>query len=47
MRFQPRIGQAMAAAAGNIVSLFDVETDRQTHSLQVCEMRIDSIYNLN
>ena len=35
MRFQPRIGQLLAAAAENVVSIFDVETDRQTHSLRV------------
>lgn len=35
VRFQPRIGQFMAAASGNIVSIFDAESDRQTHSLQV------------
>ncbi|KAB1213695.1 Transcriptional corepressor LEUNIG [Morella rubra] len=34
VRFQPRIGQLLAAAADNVVSIFDVETDRQTHSLQ-------------
>lgn len=35
VRFQPRIGQFMAAASGNVVSIFDAESDRQTHSLQV------------
>ncbi|KAF5193116.1 Transcriptional corepressor leunig [Thalictrum thalictroides] len=34
VRFQPRIGQLLAAATENIVSIFDVDTDRQTHSLQ-------------
>ncbi|OVA01601.1 WD40 repeat [Macleaya cordata] len=34
VRFQPRIGQLLAAAAESVVSIFDVETDRQTHSLQ-------------
>ncbi|KAL5542570.1 hypothetical protein UlMin_010280 [Ulmus minor] len=34
VRFQPRIGQFMAAASGSIVSIYDVENDRQTHSLQ-------------
>ncbi|KAM1142549.1 hypothetical protein ACFX1X_031888 [Malus domestica] len=33
VRFQPRIGQLLAAASGNVVSIFDAETDRQTHSL--------------
>lgn len=35
VRFQPRIGQLLAAAAENVVSIFDVEADRRTHSLQV------------
>lgn len=35
VRFQPRIGQLLAAAAENLVSIFDVETDRRTHLLQV------------
>lgn len=35
VRFQPRIGQFLAAAAGNVVSLYDVETDRPVQSLQV------------
>ncbi|XVF38027.1 hypothetical protein REPUB_Repub20aG0062300 [Reevesia pubescens] len=35
VRFQPRIGQLLAAAADNVVSIFDVETDRRTHLLQV------------
>lgn len=34
VRFQPRIGQFMAAAAGSIISIFDIENDRQTHSFQ-------------
>ncbi|KAG2721127.1 hypothetical protein I3760_02G067000 [Carya illinoinensis] len=34
VRFQPRIGQLLAAATENVVSIFDVETDRLTHSLQ-------------
>ncbi|KAM6544696.1 hypothetical protein CsatB_025432 [Cannabis sativa] len=33
VRFQPRTGHYMAAAAGNVISVFDVESDRQTHSL--------------
>lgn len=35
MRFQPRIGHLLAAANENVVSLFDVETDKQIHSFQV------------
>ncbi|KAE9621127.1 putative transcription factor WD40-like family [Lupinus albus] len=34
VRFQPRIGHLLAAAAGSVVSLFDVESDRQMQSLQ-------------
>ncbi|CAK8571228.1 unnamed protein product [Lathyrus sativus] len=33
VRFQPRSGHLLAAASGNVVSLFDVETDRKMHSL--------------
>lgn len=35
VRFQPRIGHLLAAAMDKVVSIFDVETDRQIHSLQV------------
>jgi hypothetical protein len=35
VRFQPRSGHLLAAASSNVVSVFDVETDRQMHSLQV------------
>lgn len=34
VRFQPRIGQLLAAAANNVVSVFDVEADRQTYLLK-------------
>ncbi|KAK4778246.1 hypothetical protein SAY87_018433 [Trapa incisa] len=30
VRFQPKFGQLLAAAANNMVGIFDVETDRQT-----------------
>ena len=36
MRFQPIIGNLLAAAADKVVSIFDVETDRQIHTFQVC-----------
>lgn len=39
MRFQPRTGQTLAAASDKVVSIFDVETDRQTYSFQVLTMR--------
>ena len=35
MRFQPRVGQLLAAASGSLVSVFDVETDRQMNMFQV------------
>lgn len=35
VRFQPRIGQLLAAAAENVVNLFNVETDIKTQSLKV------------
>ncbi|KAK8946680.1 Transcriptional corepressor LEUNIG [Platanthera zijinensis] len=34
VRFQPRIGQLLAAAAENVVNIFDLETDRKTRTLQ-------------
>lgn len=35
MRFQPRHGRYLAAAAENVVSILDVETQACRHSLQV------------
>jgi hypothetical protein len=35
MRFQPRVGRYLAAAAENVVSILDVETQACRHSLQV------------
>ncbi|XP_015574101.1 transcriptional corepressor LEUNIG_HOMOLOG isoform X2 [Ricinus communis] len=43
VRFQPRIGHLLAAAAENVVSIFDVETDRQTHSLQGHSTEVHSV----
>ncbi|KAI3787890.1 hypothetical protein L2E82_00386 [Cichorium intybus] len=34
VRFQPVTGNLLAAASDKIISIFDVETDRQTHSFQ-------------
>ncbi|QCE05471.1 Ca2+/calmodulin-dependent protein kinase [Vigna unguiculata] len=34
VRFQPRVGQLLAAASGSLVSVFDVETDRQMNMFQ-------------
>lgn len=35
VRFQPRIGHLLAAASESVVSIWDVETERLTHSLKV------------
>jgi hypothetical protein len=35
VRFQPRFGHVLAAASDKVVSIFDVETDRQTYLFQV------------
>ncbi|KAF9686238.1 hypothetical protein SADUNF_Sadunf03G0138000 [Salix dunnii] len=43
VRFQPRIGQLLAAAAENVVSIFDIEADRQTHSLQGHSTEVHSV----
>ncbi|XP_010245979.1 PREDICTED: transcriptional corepressor LEUNIG_HOMOLOG-like isoform X2 [Nelumbo nucifera] len=43
VRFQPRIGQLLAAAADNVVSIFDVETDRLTHALQGHSKEVHSV----
>ncbi|CAB4261428.1 unnamed protein product [Prunus armeniaca] len=43
VRFQPRIGQFLAAASGNVVSIFDAESDRQTHSLQGHSTEVHSL----
>lgn len=34
VRFQPRVGNLLAAASDNVVAIFDVETDEQIHSFQ-------------
>eukprot|EP00262_Sarcandra_glabra_P006462 TRINITY_DN1877_c0_g3_i3.p1 TRINITY_DN1877_c0_g3~~TRINITY_DN1877_c0_g3_i3.p1 ORF type:complete len:755 (-),score=159.15 TRINITY_DN1877_c0_g3_i3:137-2401(-) len=43
VRFQPRIGHLLAAAADNVVSIFDVETDKQTYSLQGHSKEVHSV----
>ncbi|GLT97792.1 hypothetical protein SLE2022_153410 [Rubroshorea leprosula] len=43
IRFQPRIGQLLAAAAENVVSIFDVETDRCIHLLQGHSTEVHSV----
>ncbi|KAJ6307583.1 hypothetical protein OIU76_017390 [Salix suchowensis] len=43
VRFQPRIGQLLAAASDNVVSIFDIESDRQTHSLQGHSTKVHSV----
>jgi hypothetical protein len=35
IRFQPRQGRLLAAAAENVVSILDVESETCLHSLQV------------
>ncbi|KAJ1436582.1 hypothetical protein SESBI_04197 [Sesbania bispinosa] len=35
VRFQPRTGQLLVVASGSVVSLFDVETNRKMHTLQM------------
>lgn len=35
MRFQPRQGRLLAAAAENVVSIFDVDSEMCVHTLQV------------
>ncbi|XP_034915930.1 transcriptional corepressor LEUNIG_HOMOLOG isoform X1 [Populus alba] len=34
VRFQPRVGHLLAAASDKVVTIFDVEADRQIHSFQ-------------
>ncbi|PSS19306.1 Transcriptional corepressor LEUNIG like [Actinidia chinensis var. chinensis] len=43
VRFQPRLGRYLAAAADNVVSILDVETQACRHSLQVHIKPIHSI----
>ncbi|MBA0786923.1 hypothetical protein Gotri_006866, partial [Gossypium trilobum] len=43
VRFQPRIGQFLAAAAETVVSIVDVETDRRTQLLQGHNTEVHSI----
>ncbi|KAH1097528.1 hypothetical protein J1N35_014449 [Gossypium stocksii] len=43
VRFQPRTGQFLAAAADNVVSIFDVETDRRTQLLQGHNTEVHSL----
>ncbi|KAG4158492.1 hypothetical protein ERO13_D02G123100v2 [Gossypium hirsutum] len=43
VRFQPRTGQFLAAAADNVVSIFDVETDRRTQLFQGHNTEVHSL----
>ncbi|XP_017620909.1 transcriptional corepressor LEUNIG_HOMOLOG-like isoform X2 [Gossypium arboreum] len=43
VRFQPRTGQFLAAAADNVVSIFDIETDRRTQLLQGHNTEVHSL----
>lgn len=45
MRFQPRLGRYLAAAAENIVSILDVETQICIHSLQVNYLLLETIFS--
>ena len=38
VRFQIGVGRLLAATAENVVSIFDVETEHNLHSLLVCFM---------
>lgn len=44
VRFQPIIGHLLAAASDKVVSIFDVENDRQTHSFQVSHLVMDETF---
>ncbi|CAD5195586.1 unnamed protein product [Musa acuminata subsp. malaccensis] len=43
VRFQPNVGQLLAAAAENVVSIFDVETDRKKHTWQLHKKDVQSV----
>ncbi|KMZ69802.1 putative WD-repeat protein [Zostera marina] len=43
VRFQPRLGQFLAAAEGSVVSIFDVEMDRKIQSLQGHGSEVQSV----
>jgi WD40 repeat protein len=43
VRFQPVMGNVLAAASDKVISIYDVETDRQTHSFQVCDFIITTL----
>jgi hypothetical protein len=48
VRFQPRDGHLLAAASEKVVTIFDVETDRQIHSFQVSHINKYAVVgNLN
>ncbi|XP_068664671.1 transcriptional corepressor LEUNIG_HOMOLOG-like isoform X4 [Aristolochia californica] len=48
VRFQPRMGQLLAAASENVVAVFDVEQDRQTLTLQGHTKEVHSVcWDLN
>ncbi|XP_020259884.1 transcriptional corepressor LEUNIG_HOMOLOG-like isoform X2 [Asparagus officinalis] len=43
VRFQPRIGQLLAAGADNVVSIFDFEAKRRIHALQGHNKEVQSV----
>ncbi|XP_031502625.1 transcriptional corepressor LEUNIG_HOMOLOG-like isoform X2 [Nymphaea colorata] len=43
VRFQPRVGQLLAAADENVVSIFDFEADRRIHALEGHTKEVHSV----
>ncbi|CAN6486218.1 unnamed protein product [Victoria cruziana] len=43
VRFQPRVGQFLAAATENLVSIFDFESERKIHALQGHTKEVHSV----
>ncbi|CAN6486237.1 unnamed protein product [Victoria cruziana] len=43
VRFQPRVGQFLAAATENVVSIFDFESERKIHALQGHTKEVHSV----
>jgi len=44
VRFQPRVGHLLAAASEKVVTIFDIETDRQIHSFQVSHIKKYAVF---
>uniref|UniRef100_A0A1D1YR16 Transcriptional corepressor LEUNIG n=1 Tax=Anthurium amnicola TaxID=1678845 RepID=A0A1D1YR16_9ARAE len=43
LRFQPRVGQFLAASTDNLVSIFDIEADKKIHTLQGHTKEVNSV----